>query len=332
MQRVDGKRLPGQVDRLVQTTQIAQQTGQSVFCIRVRGCQFDRTSELDLRRGKVEVGVHHHPAERDVRVSEIRSQRERGPGVFARLCIGLHLRRTAEDLIGERSPGKRALRIDQRITLIQTNRLIVEVDRLVAVLGAAMLEVEVALQQRVVGGKITARRLVAEFADLAEQGRFQGACHRRGDVALHSKDILQLAIVGLRPQCAAVIGLDQRRDDAHLSAFFSHRAFEQSRHAEFPPDAGIVVLLLAAKLERGVTADHLQIVHLRERGNQRLGQAVREVVLLGVATLVGQRQHGNGFGGRSDRRNRNDRCTWCHVQRQFRYIQKLPPHQHGDGQ
>ncbi len=46
--------------------------------------------------------------------------------------------------------------------------------------------------------------------------------------------------------------------------------------------------------ERGVAGNHKQLWDLGEGGNDFLGQAITEILLLGIAAYVDKWQHGNG--------------------------------------
>ena len=207
-----------------------------------------------------------------------------------RLALHVICRPVDEPLLGDREP-----RIGHRVVGIEPDRQLVIVHGLQIVRAIAALGIFTALQQRVVGIEVAARRLVDGLDDLAEQGRLQRASDRCRDLALHREHILQLAIVGLRPQLAAVGCLDQRRDDAHLIALLAYCSFEQRRHAELRPDGGSIVLLFAAELERRIAPDHLDVVHLRDRRDQFFRQTVGKIILLRIAAFVDQRQHRDGF-------------------------------------
>ena len=65
-----------------------------------------------------------------------------------------------------------------------------------------------------------------------QQFELQGCDHRGGDVVLHLKNVLHVAIVGLRPEMHAVVGADQLRGDAHRVARTAHAALEHVRDAQ----------------------------------------------------------------------------------------------------
>jgi hypothetical protein len=53
---------------------------------------------------------------------------------------------------------------------------------------------------------------------------------RLRDVVLHGEDIVELAVVGFRPQVRVRGHLDQLRGDAHAVARLAHTAFEDRGH------------------------------------------------------------------------------------------------------
>ncbi len=61
---------------------------------------------------------------------------------------------------------------------------------------------------------------------MAEQRDAHGLRNLFRDLVLHREDVVQRAIVGLRPQVIAVCGIDQLRRDANLHAALLHAALE----------------------------------------------------------------------------------------------------------
>ena len=167
--------------------------------------------------------------------------------------------------VGLREPG------------IGGDRLLEEVAALVQRLRCDDPEAVPALQIRFVGRQ---RRRVLASGRLADrQPRRQRLGDGSGDLVLHREHVGQLAIVALRPQVAAVGGVDQLRRDPDPIAGLAHAAFEHVRDAERlrdPPDVDV----LALERERGGARDHLQVGHLRQRVDDLFRQPVAEVILL----------------------------------------------------
>ena len=83
-------------------------------------------------------------------------------------------------------------------------------------------------QELVVGFRaVAAMRIRAH----CQQLELQGCDHRGGNVVLHLKDILHVAIVGLRPKMHAVGGADQLRGHANCAARTAYAALEHVRDA-----------------------------------------------------------------------------------------------------
>ena len=56
--------------------------------------------------------------------------------------------------------------------------------------------------------------------------------HRGRDLVLDREDVVELAVVGLRPQVRVGAGADQLRGDPHRVARLAHGAFEHVRHVQ----------------------------------------------------------------------------------------------------
>ena len=73
--------------------------------------------------------------------------------------------------------------------------------------------------------------------------RFDPADNRLGDLVLNRENILEFAIVVLRPQMYAFAGIDQARHYAHAIARLLHLAFEDIVGAEFTKRVGYPIIL-----------------------------------------------------------------------------------------
>ena len=87
--------------------------------------------------------------------------------------------------------------------------------------------------------------------------------------------------------------VDQPRIDAHAAPFLPHRAFEDVVHVEIMGQLAHVGLPSLERLHAVARGDE-QRRHLREVGDDVLGQSVGEVFLLGIAGDVDEGQHGDG--------------------------------------
>ena len=95
-------------------------------------------------------------------------------------------------------------------------------------------------------------------------------------------------------RCAAVAGVDELAGNAHAIARLAYTAFQHVSHAEFAsdlPDVGRLALVGKTR----IAGDHEQRLEARQAGDDVFDHAVDEVLLLGVAAHVLERQHGDGW-------------------------------------
>ena len=114
---------------------------------------------------------------------------------------------------------------------------------------------------------------------------------------MHREDILDLAIVPLRPQAEAVGGVAQLCRDAYPLAGAPHRALKHGPHVQLLADH-LQLLVLPLERERRCAPGDAQVGNGRERVEDLLGDTVGEEFVLGIAAHVGERQHGERFLGR----------------------------------
>src|SRR5215469_5063262 len=88
------------------------------------------------------------------------------------------------------------------------------------------------------GPGVEASRLLPHGALLLGIGdsRSNSNRHRLADFVLHHEDVGEIAIVALRPDVLAGLGLDQLRRDADAVARFAETAFQDITHPQFAPD------------------------------------------------------------------------------------------------
>jgi hypothetical protein len=124
--------------------------------------------------------------------------------------------------------------------------------------------------------------------------QFDGQC--LGDVArdrvLQREDILELAVVAVRPDVRAGRCVEELRVDADALALAAYAAFENIAGVQRLADVANVACL-ALVLECGIARDHEQAADLGEVGDQVFGHPVGEIGLVRVAAHVVERQHGN---------------------------------------
>jgi len=83
----------------------------------------------------------------------------------------------------------------------------------------------------------------------------------------------------------AVRRVDQLRGNAHAPACLAHRAFEDVADTQFAPDL-LHIDRLALVRKTGVAGDDKEPADTRQRSDDFLDHAVREILLLGVAAHV----------------------------------------------
>ena len=136
----------------------------------------------------------------------------------------------------------------------------------------------------------------ARLGRRAEQRDLELLDHVGGDLVLDREDVVELAVVGLRPKVRVGAGLDQLRRDPHRVARLAHRAFEHVRHVQRPRDLRNRNLL-ALERERRRARRHLQLRNLRQQVQQLLRDAVGEVLLALVRTEIREREDGDRRAG-----------------------------------
>ncbi len=158
----------------------------------------------------------------------------------------------------------------------------------VVLAGRAMVQDlagEHALVGRHVVGRLALGAIVGRRLDPPGQGRDD----RRGHLVLDREDVLELAVVALGPDVPVGLGVDQLHGDAHPVAGLAHAALDHVLDAELRGDV-LDPHRLALVHEGGVARDHEQVPKARQRGDDVLGQAVGEELLLGIAAHVDERQ------------------------------------------
>ena len=172
------------------------------------------------------------------------------------------------------------------------------IHRTFEVLPAAPVEKEPPLQGEVVGFRVHWRG--ARHRRRAEQGELQRLDHLARNVVLHDEDVVERAVIRLRPEVVAVRRLDQLRRDADLVAGLAHAALQDVRDVELLRHF-LDVDLLALELEGRGARGNPQIGELRQQVQQLFRQAVREVFLVLARAHVRERQHRDGLGRCLDR-------------------------------
>ena len=136
--------------------------------------------------------------------------------------------------------------------------------------------------------------------------RLEGGGDVQRHVGLDREDIGELTVIRLRPEVLIRPRIDELGDDPHSISDAPYAPLEHRRHRELRRDLPKALLPLLERHHRG-TRDHVEGAHLRELGDDVLGDSVGEVLVLRVRAEVEERQHGNGpwhgvrWGGRRER-------------------------------
>ena len=144
-------------------------------------------------------------------------------------------------------------------------------------------------QECIIGGDVARTHLQFAHAQRDAQRIGDGPC----DVLLDGKDVVQLTVVGFRPQVVAIVSLDQLGGDAHPVASLAHAAFQHMRDPELRGDVRDIPGV-ALEVERRGAAGHVQAPHLGELVEQLLRNAVGKILLVLFRTHVDEGQHSDG--------------------------------------
>ena len=182
----------------------------------------------------------------------------------------------------------------QRAGTVHRNRLRGQFDRLQRAVGRASKHgVEHGLGRppcQVVGFGISAPAALGQAHLLGFDFGHHGADHLPRDAFLQIEHIAEHILVPLGPDVEAGLGVDQLRRDAQAVARASDTALQQKMNPQLAPHpGGVDVFVLVG--ERGVAGNDEQAPETRQRGDDLLYQAIREIPLLRVIAYRRERQH-----------------------------------------
>ena len=116
--------------------------------------------------------------------------------------------------------------------------------------------------------------------------------HAARDLVLHGEDVVELAVVPFRPELVAAGGVDELCGDTEARAGGAHAALEHGGDTELATDFADVTRV-PLELEGQSARGNPHALERGERGDQLLGHALAEVVLVLARAEVAERQHGN---------------------------------------
>ena len=111
-------------------------------------------------------------------------------------------------------------------------------------LQVAAIRFVVAFQVIVVGVAGVLRDGLLAFGTVTEQRDAHGFGDFVCDLVLHREDVVERAVIGLRPQVIAVLGVDQLRSDTNLHTAFLHAAFQHVCDPQLLADAAQVFIAI----------------------------------------------------------------------------------------
>ena len=124
------------------------------------------------------------------------------------------------------------------------------------------------------------------------QLHLQGRDDLHRDLILQSEDVLQIAVVCLRPEVVPFEGVDQLGGNANTGGRPLNTALQNIPHAQILAHP-LHIYCLALIGEGGVPGNHKQAGDPGERGDDLLRDPVAEEFLLWVPGQVHKREHGN---------------------------------------
>ena len=140
-----------------------------------------------------------------------------------------------------------------------------------------------------IGFNILGRRRPDGHAFRRQELDLQGCHDLQRDLVLEREDVAEVAVIALGPDVAAGCPFDQLGVDPHLLAGLANAALDHIGNAQFLGDL-LEIHRLALVGEDGIAAEHEQTRDLRQIGDDVLGDAVAEELLLGIVAHVGEGQ------------------------------------------
>src|ERR1700746_1605297 len=136
-----------------------------------------------------------------------------------------------------------------------------------------------------------ARGWCDEVRTFAAQADLQPGGDRLGDLVLDRENVRHLAVIALGPEAVAAADVHELSADPQPVARPPHAPLEHGRHLELRPDLGEIDPLSAERERRGPRRD-AQAGQLREGVDDLFGDALAEILEVGVAAQVRERQYG----------------------------------------
>ncbi len=134
--------------------------------------------------------------------------------------------------------------------------------------------------------------LIDVAGDVAGEHDLQHADDGSGQVVLDRQQVFPVAVIGLRPDPIARIGVDELRGHAQVIALPAHTALQDVAHSEGMGDLADVAGTPLEGVGRGLRRNP-DAGYACQAARQLLGQAVREILIAAAWTDVDERQYGD---------------------------------------
>jgi hypothetical protein len=245
----------------------------------------------DVRGGRLEVAGQQHLGGpdhgEDAGIVAVQAQR-RARQAQAVGAQRLRRRRPAVDDLPGVAPASQ--RVGARIGGIEADGLQGQAQRLDTGLRRQRQHVRQRPHHVVVGFQAL-RALATGALDLGRaDGGLEGPDDALGDPVFEIEDVLAPALVAIGPDADGGRRLDQLGGDADAVAGDAQAALQQIAHAELASDLRRLDRAPAIAQSRAAGDDE-EGARPRQRGGDLLGDAVGEIVLIGIAAEIVERQH-----------------------------------------
>ena len=251
--------------------------------------QVNGALEIPLQAFPVPV-VQANVRQRSVRLAQLAIELERfAPGRFrlAKAVLGRHHAAAGEHHMRVRQAGVR-----RGVVGLKPDRLLVLGDALAHALFGARIPQMPSPQIRLVRPRIERRHPIETSIRSHRERDLDFPCDGARHLCLQREDVMQLALVTLRPQVSRIAHPDQLRCNTHPTSGAPHAALQKMRNTEFPPD---LLRRLGGRLvlHGGGARDHAELLRVepRQLTDHLLGQALAEVIVLAATAQVLKRQH-----------------------------------------
>ncbi len=137
------------------------------------------------------------------------------------------------------------------------------------------------------------RPLLDPGTHVRRQRRLEGIGDSQCHVALDGEDVGQVAVIVVCPEVLVGLRIDELSGDADAAGRASHATLDDVGDPQLSRDLPEVLVGVLVLHDRGA-GDDFQVGDLAQVSDDVLGHAVAEVLVVGIGTQVGERQHRDG--------------------------------------